>query len=294
MKNPGCKERAKVGKADCMASGTEQRSERNQRSWSREFLGEITSVSPVMGDSSLISFTAPEGLLGSAKPGNFVEVLCRSEESLDPLLRRPYSIYAADPEGAELTILVRPYGRGSRWLCNRPVGATLDVLGPLGNRFEMASKSRNLLMVAGGVGAAPLVMLATEAVRAGRSVTYLMGGMTAEGLLAARLLPGQVEYVVATDDGSQGHHGFVTELVADYLRWADQVFACGPEAMFRSLRGVVLANRFGKHPPVQVSVERTMACGVGACLGCVVETRSGMKASCIDGPVFDMDQVVWS
>lgn len=277
-----------------MGSGTEQLGERDRRSWSREFFGEITSVSPVMGDSSLISFTAPPGLVTSARPGHFVEILCRSDESFDPLLRRPYSIYAADIGNAELTILVRPYGRGSRWLCNQPVGSSLDVLGPLGNQFQIASKSTNLLMVAGGVGAAPLVMLASEAVRDGLSVTYLMGAMTADGLLASRLLPGQVEYVVATDDGSRGRRGFVTDLVPEYLRWADQVFSCGPEAMFRSLRGVVLANRFGKHPPVQVSVERTMACGVGACLGCVVETRSGMKASCVDGPVFDMDQVVWS
>ncbi len=256
-------------------------------------MGRITTVAPVMGDSTLISFVAPEGLVASARAGQFVEILCRSDESFDPLLRRPYSIYAADAAKGELTILVRPYGRGSRWLCGQPPGASLDVLGPLGNTFDIAAKSRNLLMVAGGVGAAPLAMLTNAAIRGGLSVTYLMGAMTADGLLPSQLLPGQVEYVVATDDGSQGHRGFVTDLVPDYLLWADQVFACGPEAMFRSLRSVVLANRFGKHPPVQVSVERAMACGVGACLGCVVQTRSGMKASCVDGPVFDMDQVVW-
>lgn len=277
-----------------MSTGTGQIEHRNRRGWSKEFTGEITRVSPVMGDSSLITFAAPEALVASARAGHFVEILCRSVESYDPLLRRPYSIYAADTVKAELTILVRPYGRGSRWLCAQPVGSTLDVLGPLGNTFEIAPKSRNLLMVAGGVGAAPLVMLASEAVRIGSSVTYLMGAMTDEGLLASRLLPGQVEYVVATDDGSQGHFGFVTDLVPEYLRWADQIFACGPEAMFRSLRSAVLRNRIGNHPPVLVSVERTMACGVGACLGCVVQTKSGMKASCVDGPVFDLDQVVWS
>ncbi len=265
-----------------------------RRGWSKEFMGRIAAVAPVMGDSSLISFAAPDGLVASARAGQFVEILCRSEEAYDPLLRRPYSIYAADPATSELTILVRPYGRGSRWLCNQPPGPLLNVLGPLGNTFEIATKSRNLLMVAGGVGTAPLVMLAKAAVSNGLSVTFLMGAMTADGLLTSRLLPGQVEYVVATDDGSQGHRGFVTDLVPEYLRWSDQVFSCGPEAMFRSLRSVVLANRFGKHPPVQMSVERAMACGVGACLGCVVETRSGMKASCVDGPVFDMDQVVWS
>jgi dihydroorotate dehydrogenase electron transfer subunit len=85
----------------------------------------------------------------------------------------------------------------------------------------------------------------------------------------------------------------VTDLIPDYVRWADQVFTCGPEAMFRSLRDVILPLRIGRKPTVQVSVERAMACGLGACLGCVVETRSGMSASCVEGPVYDMDDVIW-
>lgn len=277
---------------DTVSSTT--RSDQHPGAWNREFSGVVTHVEPVMGDSRLITFTAPPALIPGARAGQFVEFLCRGESSWDPLLRRPYSIYDTDPDASTFTVLVRPYGRGSAWLCAREPGATLSVLGPLGNSFRIAEKSRNLLMVAGGVGAAPLLMLAKDATRRGLSVTYLLGGMTADALLDARFIPGEVEYVVTTDDGSQGHHGFVTDLVPDYLQWTDQVFACGPEAMFRSLRRVVLANRFGDHPPVHVSVERTMACGVGACLGCVVETKQGMKASCVDGPVFDMDQVIWS
>ena len=99
--------------------------------------------------------------------------------------------------------------------------------------------------------------------------------------------------MVATEDGTAGHQGYVTDLVPNYLQWADQVFSCGPTPMFHSLRQVVLTNRIGNHPSVQVSVERTMACGVGACLGCMVETRRGMKTSCVDGPVFDMDMLQW-
>lgn len=265
----------------------------HSNSWNREFSGEVTRTQPVMGDSVLISFTVPSTLIAGIRAGQFVEILCRSDTSWDPLLRRPYSIYDVDPSASAITVLVRPYGRGSAWLCARETGDALSILGPLGNSFTVAEKSRNLLMVAGGVGAAPLLMLAKETTGRGLSVTYLLGGMTADALLDARFVPEEVEYVVATDDGSQGHHGFVTDLVAGYLQWADQVFACGPEAMFRSLRQVVIANRFGEQPTVQVSVERTMACGVGACLGCVVETRQGMKPSCVDGPVFDMDQVIW-
>ncbi len=270
-------------------SGNERRD-----GWSREFIGAITSVEAVMGDSVLISFSAPANLVSTVRAGEFVEILCRSAWSTDPLLRRPFSVYHADPARSEMTILVRPYGRGSAWLTAQPVSTELDVLGPLGNTFTVSPKSKNLLMVAGGVGAAPLRILAAEAVRSGRNVTWLLGAMNADGLLAASHLPGEVEYIVATDDGSAGHHGFVTDLVPQYLRWADQVFACGPEPMFRSLHREVLAHRFGDSPPVQLSVERTMACGVGACLGCVVETRHGMRASCVDGPVFDMDELVWS
>lgn len=261
---------------------------------SRLFTGTITATMPIMGDSSLITFTAPQNLVAQARPGQFMSILCRGEGAYDPLLRRPISIYRADAEAGELTILVRPFGRGSSWLVAQPEGASLDVLGPLGNQFEVSPRSGNLLMVAGGVGAAPLLMLAEEAVQKGLSVTYLMGSATDAGLLPAAAFRGEIEYVVATDDGSCGHHGFVTDLIPEYLQWADQVFTCGPTPMFHSLRNVVLKHRMGKKPPVQLSVERTMACALGACLGCVVETKRGMVTSCVDGPVFDMDEVVWS
>ena len=261
----------------------------------RIFTGVITHTEPTMGDSSLITFTAPEHVVQMARPGQFVDITVREQGAYDPLLRRPISIYRADKERAELTILVRPFGRGSRWLVSQPTGTQLNVLGPLGNAFEIAPKSRNLLMVAGGVGAAPLLMLAEEAITRGLSVTYLMGAANESTLLPAAALRDEIEYVVATDDGSRGHKGFVTDLVPDYLQWADQIFTCGPTPMFHSLRNTILAHRSTERfPNVQVSVERTMACALGACLGCVVETTSGMQTSCVDGPVFDMQKVVWS
>ncbi|MDQ4045209.1 MAG: dihydroorotate dehydrogenase electron transfer subunit [Chloroflexota bacterium] len=258
-----------------------------------EFYGDIVHVEPVMGDSVLTTFEAPDWAVHASKPGRFVQILSRDPRSSDPLLRRPYSVYRADPVAGTLTVLARPYGRGSAWLCEQQVGTALDVMGPLGRPFEVRPKSHHLLMVAGGVGAAPLLMLAEEAVREGKQVTYLMGAQNELALLPASELPDEVEYVVATIDGSRGHTGFVTDLVPDYLGWADQVFSCGPEPMFRALRDVVHRNRLGDRPDVQMAVERPMACGIGACLGCVVETRHGMRTACVDGPAFDMDELLW-
>lgn len=259
----------------------------------REFEAEIVDRRPVMDDSWLITFTTPPEIAQAARAGHFVSILPRDADVYDPLLRRPFSVYSVDPAMSMMTVLIRPYGRGTARLVEKPEGTTVDVLGLLGNTFEVVPRSTRLLMVGGGVGAAPLMLLAREAVAKGLSVTYLLGAMTSDGLLDAAEFPPEVEYVVATDDGSAGHQGFVTDLVANYMQWADQVFACGPGPMFQSLRSVVLQNRIGKRPSVQVSVERTMACGVGACLGCVVETKRGMRTSCVEGPVFDMDELEW-
>lgn len=260
----------------------------------REFMAELIDIEQVMGDSGILTFTAPDGFATAAGAGQFVDCLCRPDGIYDPLIRRPYSICSVDRARNTFTVLVRPYGRGSAWLIRQPIGTLIDILGPLGNRFDVAPKSKRLLMVAGGVGAAPLVLLAEEAVQRGQSVTYLMGAQNTDGLLPPHVLPDEVEYIVATDDGSAGVPGFVTDLARDYLRWADQIFACGPEPMFRALRQVVLADRIGSTPSVQMSMERTMACGLGACLGCVVETKRGMQTSCVQGPVYDMDEVIWS
>lgn len=260
---------------------------------SPEFIGEITRIEPVMGDAVLTTFTAPKRAVDEARPGQFVQILSREATAYDPLLRRPYSVYRADRAAQTLTVLVRAYGRGSAWLMRQAAGVPLDVMGPLGSPFTVRPKTHHLLMVAGGVGVAPLLMLAEQAIRGGKQVTYLMGASDADGLLTASELPDEVEYVVATMDGSAGHTGFVTDLIPEYLQWADQVFSCGPEPMFRSLRTVIHRHRLGDRPDVQMAVERAMPCGIGACLGCVVETKHGMKTACVEGPVFEMDEMVW-
>ncbi len=259
---------------------------------SREFESRVLSVDPIMGDAILLTVSAPLGVVARLKSGQFFNITCRFQGSFDPLLRRPYSVYRANVHTSSLTFLVRPFGRGSAWLAERAIGDRLEMLGPLGNSYIIPPRAQRVLMLAGGVGVAPLVMLSDEAVARGLDMVFIMGAADDSGLLPASELQGSVEYIVATDDGSRGHHGLATEVIAGYVTWADQVYACGPEPMYRTLRTVVDPHRMNGKPRVQVSVERGMACGLGACLGCVVETTRGMIASCVKGPVFDLDEVI--
>src|SRR6188472_4165155 len=137
----------------------------------RIFSSIIQSSQPVMGDAKLITITVPESISREAKAGNCVRILCREPNTFDPMIRRPFSVMRANPSSNEIAILVRPYGRGSGWLDAQPNGTTIDVLGLLGNNYSVNSTTTNLLMVAGGVGAAPLVMLAEEAIANGLNVT---------------------------------------------------------------------------------------------------------------------------
>jgi dihydroorotate dehydrogenase electron transfer subunit len=259
---------------------------------SREFESQVISVDPIMGDAVLLTVSAPSAVLSRLQPGQFFNIVTRFPGSFDPLLRRPYSVYRAHGEQSALTFLVRPFGRGSAWLAERLPGERLGMLGPLGNSFTIPSRAQRLLMLGGGVGVAPLVMLSDDAVAKKLDVVFVMGAATEAGLLVASELSERIEYMVATDDGSRGHRGLATELIGDFVQWADHIYACGPEPMYRTLRTVAEPLRIDRKPSVQISVERGMACGLGACLGCVVETTRGMIASCVEGPVFDLDDVI--
>lgn len=245
------------------------------------FRAPVTANEPA-GDGLFMLRIAVGDLSRDCRAGQFLHVRCAPADSVDPLLRRPISIYRA-AEG-ELWLYYDAVGRGTRYLAGRRPGDELDVLGPLGQPFRLAAGAHHLLMVGGGIGLAPLVALAEEQLPHDRSVVLLAGFRTAARVLPAQYLPAQIEYIVATDDGSTGHPGVVTDLVADYLDWADQVFACGPTPMLQSLRRATGHAR----RPVQVSLEERMGCGMGVCLTCVLHTNHGLKRVCRDGPVFDL------
>lgn len=204
-------------------------------------------------------------------------------EAERPFLPRAFSVLRtdSDPDGRlELQFLVEDVGPGSKRLCELDMGEDLSLVGPLGNGFAPPREGRRPLLVGGGVGIAPLAILQDELDGAARALLGFRDGARARG---AALLAG---VRVATDDGSIGHHGLVTDLLADQLELdadAVEVYACGPERMLEAVRS--LCAQHGA--PAQLALESGMACGFGACFGCVVATREGYLRLCLDGPVLD-------
>ncbi len=236
----------------------------------------------------LIVFEAPR-CARLVRPGHFVHL--RIDRDASELLRRPFSIHLA--QGNTVEILYQVLGAGTRRLAEKKPGDTsMDIVGPLGTGWSMSDATVHALLVSGGLGAAPLGMLAVDLARRGVAVVCAMGAPTVDRLVARDLFEKHARRVeCATDDGSSGHHGFVTDISERLLDETafDVVYTCGPEAMQR----IVAEQARARAVACQVSLERLMACGVGACLSCVVTTRSGRKRACVDGPVFDAEEVVW-
>lgn len=245
----------------------------------------IISNGEIMPGVYLIWLDSPQ-IAATAQPGQFVMVHCGEET----LLRRPLSIHqlADETGGAKLALLFTVIGKGTQWLSQRKVGDNLDLLGPLGNGYAIHSSSRNLLLLAGGIGIAPLCFLSQKMVTQGYSVRLLLGASTASQLYPGHLLPPETELVTTTEDGTAGKKGMITDFLPDFIDWADQVFACGPTRMYRTM-----ASQNLKTKPVQISLEVRMGCGLGTCYGCTLKTKSGLKQVCTDGPVFDLDDILW-
>lgn len=240
-----------------------------------------------------------------AKPGQFVMV--RVQTSLPPLLRRPFGIFRTgflppDCEGLPpreyLEILYKVVGRGTGTMSTLHEGDRVEVLGPLGKGFDPGDPATEKILVGGGIGLVPLFMLAGELTRTGR-VRLLMGGRTRDDILAVTEFERLgVETYVSTDDGSLGEEGLVTQVL---LRKLDKypraaVYACGPMPMIEAVYRICAERGV----PLQVSLEALMACGVGACLGCVVKGAGHSEkdprylCTCKEGPVFRAEQLDWS
>lgn len=246
----------------------------------------ITSNQELWPGVYLLWVQSPE-IAALTRPGQYVMVRCG--EAHDMVLRRPLSVHRVSQDGS-VAFLFAVVGRGTEWLATRRPGDPLDLLGPLGNGFEVDPRSRNLLLVAGGIGIVPLVALAEQALAGGFSVTLLIGCRTAAQVYPDHLVPSGVSTVVATEDCSLGESGMVTDILPRFMSGVDQVFACGPLAMYRKMAD--MSAVFGSRR-VQVLLEAVLGCGVGACLSCTVETAHGQRLVCRHGPVFELSEIVW-
>jgi len=235
-----------------------------------------------------ISFEAP-ALAAAGRPGQFVSI--RVSDQLDPFFRRPFGIYRSSEGRVDLLIEIR--GRGTDILSSRLPGETLDILGPLGRPFSMPSDDvRHVVLIGGGVGVAPLLAMAEALKDNGRDVTLLYGARTNE--YCFDLSPFEeagCRVHLATDDGSVGTPGRVSELFKEIPLDGGKtmLYVCGPDPMMKSVQDFASAHGLDG----ECSCEEVMACGIGACLGCVVSTRSGYKTACHDGPVFDLQDVIF-
>ncbi|TMC74364.1 MAG: hypothetical protein E6J13_02245 [Chloroflexi bacterium] len=236
------------------------------------------------------------GIASQARAGQFVHV--RPGLSFDPLLRRPYSFNRIERGAGEIELIVKALGTGGEWIASRREGDRLDLLGPLGSSFIVHRSTRNLLLVAGGTGIAPMRVLAEQ--EAGRrNVTLLMGGRSVAHLWPSDRLPPTVEYVTTTEDGSFGIRGRVTDAIGPLLEWADQVCACGPWPMLAALGR--LRDEADRAPAMypgraaileaQIAVEQHMGCAMGVCRACVIVTSEGNARVCREGPVFGLGDV---
>lgn len=242
-----------------------------------------------------LSFTEP-------LPGQFVMI--RIAGLHDPFLSRPISIYkfSRGKWHCTLELLYRVVGKGTQIMAGLINGSQVEISGPLGGSFQIDDQKTNMVFIAGGIGIAPLSLLAqylckTVCHDAG-SMTFYLGAQTAEAVVGLDHLRKYChKVIVCTDDGSLGEKSLVTAAfqkdINKYAPARTAVYACGPQPMIRSLSTILDGQYF-----CQVSLEERMACGVGACMGCAVaikdeQGRKAYKRVCADGPVFDLQKVIW-
>jgi len=272
-----------------------------------QFTSMILSNAEVSPGYWRIRLTAPQGFL-TATPGQFVMV--RINSAIDPLLRRPFAVFdtgvhtpaqSGAVSQAYFEMLYRVVGKGTAMLSSLHETDLVDILGPLGTGFDQGDPDEEKILVGGGIGLAPLYMLAKDLVQKKSSgtppVRLFVGGRTRDDVLCITEFERLgVECYTATEDGSLGEQGFVTAALTrrlDSLKGKATIYACGPDGMLHAVAKI--AGERGI--PCQVSLEGYMACGVGACLGCVTPGKNHSPATpdyrcvCTEGPVFDASEL---
>ena len=235
----------------------------------------------------LLKLTSKESL-PEMLPGQFAEL--RVDGSPTTFLRRPISINYVDRQKNEVWFLIQLVGDGTKRLGEAKTGSLINVMLPLGNGFTMPQKpSERLLLIGGGVGTAPMLYLGEQLVASGSKPTFLLGTRSRNDLLQLEDFAKYGEVYVTTEDGSQGEKGYVTQHSILSKKDFQKIYTCGPKPMMIS----VAKYAKSKGIDCEVSLENTMACGIGACLCCVENTTEGHLCVCKEGPVFNINRLLW-
>lgn len=236
---------------------------------------------PVGGNNFVLLLKAPK-LLPFMLPGQFCQV--RVDKDPTVYLRRPFSIHEVDYDANTITLLIKAVGKGTTSLSGISQGDILNIIYPLGNGFSLTTEPK-VLLVGGGCGVAPLLFLAQTLKKMGISPVVLVGGRSADDVPRIEAYQAVAETHVVTEDGSFGEKGLVTQhnIFKNKLSEFKRIYTCGPEGMMKAVAKEAEALEI----PCEVSLENTMACGIGVCLCCVTETKEGHKCVCTEGPVFD-------
>lgn len=266
-------------------------------------LGRIIRNTKIIDGHFLLALKLP-GSFQTPMPGQFVMV--REKGRLDPLLGRPFSVYnfeRVDNTGM-IEILYKVVGKETTLLSMLKKGVLLEIYGPYGSAFNVTTNLKKVVLICGGIGIAPLTFLAShyrglEHADDVELICYLGATEAAKLVGATRIKALCPDVFISTDNGSMGYHGFVTDIFARDIASYDSnnaaIYACGPRPMLKRLSEMLSIHLLS----CQVSLEERMACGVGACLGCSIETqdregRSAYRRVCKDGPVFDIHDIIWN
>ena len=252
------------------------------------FQARVKSHVTVNETAFLLELSCPD-IVDKIQPGQFVQLKCN--DTLDPLLRRPFGVHKIDKDNGSMFIYYGVVGVGTELLKKYKVDDKLSLIGPLGNGFEL-KRNKDIVVIGGGMGIAPMLFLAEELYARGNRIIVVLGAGDSEGLNIRNSFASFAEdMLLATDDGSLGYHGLVTEPLKELLRDKsfDMAYACGSPEMLKGVKAIVDSANIS----CQVSMEARMACGVGVCLGCACKGSNNdyYPKVCIDGPVFWTEEV---
>ncbi|MDH6314425.1 dihydroorotate dehydrogenase electron transfer subunit [Parabacteroides sp. PF5-5] len=248
----------------------------------------VTENKDLHSNYCLLKLTSDEKL-PEMLPGQFVQV--QVDRSPTTFLRRPISINFYDKEKNEVWLLVQKIGDGTRAMARYKPGDTMNLLLPLGNSFSIPGiKSEKSLLIGGGVGMAPMLFLGNYLKKeAGVEPTFLLGARSQKDLIQLDDFRKLGSVLITTEDGSIGDKGYVTDHhILTKVRF-HRIYTCGPKPMMMAVARYAVSQSI----PCEVSLENTMACGIGACLCCVEQTTKGHVCVCTEGPVFNIDKLKW-